>query len=100
MSVRRANISIGATYDEMLLPKTSILVVPSNVTNSEKISYAAKHKIPVVSDAWLYESLENARKMSLSDYVVTGRPRQTLDHRPLDRPSSREASAAPAQDQR
>lgn len=97
---RKGNILIGATYDEMLLPKTSILVVPSNVANSEKISYAAKHKIPVVSDAWLYESLENARKMSFSDYVVTGRPRQTLDHRPLGRSSNREASAAPPQDQR
>lgn len=96
----RINILIGALYDERLLPKTSILVVPGNVTNSEKVTYAAKHRVPVVSDAWLYASLEKARKMSLSDYLVTGRPRQTLDHRPLDRPSSREASAAPPQDQR
>jgi len=97
---RKVNILIGATYDEMLLPKTSILVVPSNVTNSEKISYAAKHRIPVVSDTWLYESLENARKMSFSDYVVTGRPRQAFDHGPLNRSSNREASAAPPQDPR
>jgi hypothetical protein len=64
------------------------------------MSYAAKHKVPVVTDTWLYSSLANARKMSLSDHLVTGRPKQTLNHHPLDRPSSREASVAHPQEKR
>ncbi|KAH0089713.1 hypothetical protein KCU66_g17795, partial [Aureobasidium melanogenum] len=89
----------GASYDEVLLPRTSILVVPGTATNSEKISYAAKHKIPVVSDTWLYSSLQHARKMPTHDYIVAGGPKQVLDRQQLDHPS-REASIAPPQDKR
>ncbi|KAI4845770.1 hypothetical protein E4T44_05438, partial [Aureobasidium sp. EXF-8845] len=90
----------SAVYDETLAPRTSILVVPANVTNSEKIMYAAKHKVPVVSDAWLYSSMTHSQKMPLSDYVVSGRPRKSLEHHPLDRSSPREGSVALPQDKR
>lgn len=89
----------GASYDEVLLPKTSILVVPGTATNPEKIAYAAKHKIPVVSDTWLYSSLQHARKMPMNGYMVAGGPKQMLDRQYLDHPS-REASIAPPQDKR
>ncbi|KAH0267762.1 hypothetical protein KCU91_g9866, partial [Aureobasidium melanogenum] len=89
----------GASYDEVLLPRTSILVVPGTATNPEKISYAAKHKIPVVSNTWLYSSLQHARKMPTHDYMVAGGPRQMLDRQQLDHPS-REASIVPPQDKR
>ncbi|KEQ94357.1 hypothetical protein AUEXF2481DRAFT_269709 [Aureobasidium subglaciale EXF-2481] len=90
----------GASYDEVLLPRTSILVVPSAVPNSEKIAYAAKHRIPVVSEEWLLASIRNARKMSISDYAMTGQSRYPLSRHHSSRPSSREASAAPPQDKR
>lgn len=89
----------GASYDEVLLPKTSILVVPGTATNPEKIAYAAKHKIPVVSDTWLYSSLQHARKMPMNNYMVAGGLKQMLDRQYLDHPS-REASVAPPQDKR
>ncbi|KAG9682975.1 hypothetical protein KCU95_g13708, partial [Aureobasidium melanogenum] len=89
----------GASYDEVLLPKTSILVVPGTATNPEKIAYAAKHKIPVVSDTWLYSSLQHARKMPMNDYMVAGGPKQMLDRQYLDHPS-REASVTLPQDKR
>ncbi|CAD0025743.1 unnamed protein product [Aureobasidium pullulans] len=57
----------GASYDETLLPKTSILVVPGAASNP-KISYAAKHKILVVLDDWLFSSLQNLTKMPTFDY--------------------------------
>ena len=76
------------------------MVVPVNVSNSEKITYAAKHKIPVVSDAWLYSSMTHSQKMSLSDYVVTGRPTKNLDRADADRSSPREGSVSLPQDKR
>ncbi|KAI5250503.1 hypothetical protein E4T43_00244 [Aureobasidium subglaciale] len=90
----------GASYDEVLLPRTSILVVPSAVPNSEKIAYAAKHRIPVVSEEWLLASIRNVRKMSISDYAMTGQSRHPLSRHHSSRPSSRETSAAPPQDKR
>ena len=70
-------------------------MVPGSATNPDKISYAAKHKIPVVSDTWLYASLQHVRKMPLSDYVAARGPKQMLERHP-----SREANVALPQDKR
>ncbi|THY01007.1 hypothetical protein D6D03_06115 [Aureobasidium pullulans] len=88
----------GASYDETLLPKTSILVVPGAASNP-KTSYAAKHKILVVLDDWLFSSLQNLTKMPTFDYSVAGQSRQILDHPKFDH-TSREAGVAPPQDNR
>lgn len=59
---------MGAEYQEQLLPSTSILVCGSTEVKREKALYASKHRIPVVSTAWLWESLRSRDRVPLDEY--------------------------------
>ncbi|KXT17273.1 hypothetical protein AC579_538 [Pseudocercospora musae] len=59
---------MGAEYQEQLLPSTSILICASNDVKWEKALYASKHKIPVVSSAWLWASLRSREQVPVDVY--------------------------------
>ena len=61
-AVKRA----GATYHEVMQPSTTILVNGAITIRKEKAFYACKHRIPIVSAAWLWQCLE-ARKREPHD---------------------------------
>jgi DNA replication regulator DPB11 len=60
----------GATYDETLQPKISVLISNKIKANPEKQRYASSWGIPVVSDAWLSACLRSGRLQSFDTYTT------------------------------
>jgi len=58
----------GATYDETLRPRISVLICNKAKANSEKQRYARSWGIPVVSDAFLWACLQSGRLKSFDAY--------------------------------
>lgn len=63
--------ALGASYQEKILPSMSVLVAASDTVRREKALYASKHKIPVVSQRWLWETLKTKSKVSLDSYRLS-----------------------------
>lgn len=61
---------MGASYQEKLIPTTSVLVCANGVVKKEKAYYAGKYSIPVVSAKWLWDSLRARRAASMESYRV------------------------------
>lgn len=62
---------LGATYDEHLSAKTSVIVCNSSGTNSQKLRFVAEKQIPAVTSAWLSNCIRNCRLESYDDYRFT-----------------------------
>lgn len=62
---------MGATYQEQLQSSTSILVSGSKSIKKEKAVYASKHRIPVVSIEWLWNSLKSKERASVERYRIS-----------------------------
>lgn len=60
----------GATYQEKLLPSTSVLISSSSVMKREKAFYARKHGIPAVTPDWLWACLQTKRKASFDPFRI------------------------------
>ena len=63
---------VGATYDETLQPNISVLICNKTKANPEKQRYARFWEVPVVSDTWLWASLQSGRLQSFDAYNVPG----------------------------
>jgi hypothetical protein len=63
---------VGATYDEILQPRISVLICNSTKANLEKQRYARSWGIPVVSDAFLWACLQSGRLESFDAYGLPG----------------------------
>lgn len=50
------------------------MVVPALTANAEKVAYAAKYRIPVVNEQWLFSCLKDARKLSPSGFGFSAFP--------------------------
>ena len=61
---------MGATYQEKILPSSSVLVSGGNTIKKEKAFYANKHQIPVVSAAWLWTCLKTRRQAPFDKFKV------------------------------
>ncbi|KAF2851523.1 hypothetical protein T440DRAFT_448770 [Plenodomus tracheiphilus IPT5] len=59
---------LGATYDEHLSAKTSVIVCNSSGSNLQKLKFAAEKRIPAVTSAWLSNCICNCRLQSYDDY--------------------------------
>ena len=82
---------IGATYQDNILPTTSVLISGAATVRKEKAFYATKHGIPVVSADWLRACIRMKRKVSVDQYKVQ---LPAFDPRePVDSPST--SSPAP-----
>lgn len=57
---------------EKFSPKCSILLLPGLANaNQTKIDYAAKYNIPVVSEDWLYQSIDIGRNMPVTEFLLS-----------------------------
>jgi len=59
---------LGAIYESTLKPTCSILLVRSPEANQEKITYALKHDVAVVSEAWLQSCIIHGERMPMEQY--------------------------------
>ncbi|KAK3721539.1 protein kinase activating protein dpb11 [Vermiconidia calcicola] len=61
---------MGATYQEKVLPSSSVLISGSSSIKKEKAFYANKHRIPVVSADWLWTCLKTKQIASLEKHAL------------------------------
>jgi hypothetical protein len=83
---------IGFSYQDKLLPTTSILMSGSSDMRKEKAYYAAKHKIPVVSADWLWSTMRAGQNKPVGDFLI--KPSATIDEDINKRSSPSEKSKA------
>ena len=62
---------MGATYQEKVLSKTSVLISGSNAIRKEKAFYAQKHHIPVVSADWLWACMQSKQTHPFEEFSVS-----------------------------
>lgn len=61
---------IGATYQEKILPSSTVLVCATNAVRKEKAFYAQKHRIPIVSAAWLWKCFRDGRLAATAEFRI------------------------------
>lgn len=64
---------LGATYHEMLESTTSVFVCARpvrEIRRKEKLFYAQKHAIPIVSASWLWACLDAGEKAPTEDHLA------------------------------
>lgn len=61
---------MGASYQEMILPTSSVLISGSTSIRREKAFYAKKHHIPVVSADWLWTCLQSKKRLPFEKFLV------------------------------
>ena len=67
---------MGATYQEKILPSSSVLISGSNYIRKEKAFYAQKHRIPIVTADWLWACLDSKKQVPFEGFTF---PVPTLD---------------------
>lgn len=75
--VRLTKILLGATYDEYLTTKTSVLICNTKKPNSEKFRYATEKRIPAVHASWLWECLGSGDLQPFDGYLLNTLPSQS-----------------------
>ncbi|KAI9851527.1 MAG: hypothetical protein M1838_003481 [Thelocarpon superellum] len=74
---------MGATYDEYLSPQASVLISNTATPHSEKLQHALDWHVPVVSAAWLWDSVGDGVIQPFDPYILPdARNRDVLTHRP------------------
>lgn len=67
--VSQAVTIIGASYQEKLLPTTSVLITGPAPIRKEKAYYASKHKIPMVSAEWFWSTLKLKARQPIEKFL-------------------------------
>ncbi|QIW95093.1 hypothetical protein AMS68_000611 [Peltaster fructicola] len=62
--------TVGAVYQELLEPTTTVLISNSSIVKKEKAFYANKHNIPVVTPDWLWSTIRSKRKQQFEPFKV------------------------------
>lgn len=63
--------SLGASYDEVLTPKASVLIcMDPRSASHEKLRYTREWGVPVVSADWLWISVQAGQKKPFEPYIV------------------------------
>lgn len=65
-----SNVFTGATYDEQLTKKTSVMICNSRSPNAQKLKFALDKHIPAVYSTWLWECLRSGKLELFGDYHV------------------------------
>ncbi|RAR01717.1 subunit of dna polymerase ii [Stemphylium lycopersici] len=61
---------MGASYDEQLSAKTSVVICNPPTVNSPKLKFATDKRIPAVDVKWLWECLRSGRLQSYAEYQL------------------------------
>lgn len=73
----------GATYDEQLHAKTSVIICNSRKPAPQKLKFASDRRIPAVHAEWLWECLRTGALQPFSNHLLnTLAPRQPQKTRP------------------
>ncbi|OAT13047.1 BRCT domain-containing protein [Blastomyces gilchristii SLH14081] len=67
---------MGATYDEFLTPKASVLICNSGNPNQEKLRHVAEWNIPAVIADWLWISVQTGERKPFTPYIIEYRQPQ------------------------
>ncbi|KAL6163554.1 protein kinase activating protein dpb11 [Exserohilum turcicum] len=100
---------MGASYDEQLSAKTSVIICNPPTMNSPKLKFAAEKRIPAVHVNWLWECLRSGRLQSYAEYQLnksshsapqtpkhTPQPQANASPKPPSEASSKPHQKAPA----
>ncbi|KAF1345814.1 twin BRCT domain-containing protein, partial [Delphinella strobiligena] len=60
----------GGQYEEQFKPTCSVLLVRLSTANREKVAYAMKHNVPVISEAWFQSSVNKGEKVSMKPFQM------------------------------
>ncbi|KAH8725804.1 hypothetical protein GQ44DRAFT_739308 [Phaeosphaeriaceae sp. PMI808] len=91
LHVTKVVASMGATYDEQLSAKTSVLVCKNREPNEQKLKFATDRHIPAVHATWLWECLRTGQIQPYGKYQLqASAPLQVQNPRTRHQP---EASA-------
>ncbi|OSS44811.1 hypothetical protein B5807_10710 [Epicoccum nigrum] len=83
LHVTRAITLMGATYDEQLHAKTSVIVCNSRKPAPHKLKFATERRIPAVHADWLWECLRTGALQPFSNHMLNVlAPRQPQRTRP------------------
>lgn len=75
---------MGASYDEYLTPKASVLICNEPETASlDKLRHTAEWGVPAVSAEWLWISIQAGQKKAFEPYLVRGRHSQVQNVNPM-----------------
>ncbi|KAF2743589.1 hypothetical protein M011DRAFT_451157 [Sporormia fimetaria CBS 119925] len=72
---------LGATYDEYLTTKTSVLVSNATTINPTKLKYVTEKGIPTVKATWLWDCLRTGDRLPFDDYLLY--PGHSLAQKPV-----------------
>ncbi|PVH95253.1 hypothetical protein DM02DRAFT_691108 [Periconia macrospinosa] len=89
LQVTRAVALFGATYDDFLSPKITVLVCNTRTPNPDKLNFATEKSIPAVHAAWLWECIRSGHKQPYDTYLLTPAKPQLQRPRPKPKPKSR-----------
>lgn len=71
---------MGASYEEYLTPKASVLICNEPETASqEKLRHTAEWGVPAVSADWLWISIQAGQKKAFEPYIVRRQPSQSAN---------------------
>jgi DNA replication regulator DPB11 len=76
LHVTKAVKLIGAKYSEDMTPQSTVLVTKSlTAVRKDKFDHAQEWKVPIVTDAWLWDSIEAGERLPLSKYRIRSQKR-------------------------
>ncbi|KAF2026883.1 hypothetical protein EK21DRAFT_73218 [Setomelanomma holmii] len=94
LHVTRVVAIIGATYDEHLSAKTSVMVCNTERPNEQKIKFASSKRIPAVHATWLWDCLRTGQRQPYAKYQLnTLAPPQ--QQRPVVKPKPQPSAEVP-----
>ncbi|KAF3037248.1 hypothetical protein E8E12_006730 [Didymella heteroderae] len=97
LHVTKAVTLIGATYDEQLHAKTSVIICNSRKPAPQKLKFATDRRIPAVHAEWLWECLGTGALQPFGNHMLNAfAPRQPQNTRPKPQ-LTEEATLAPVQ---
>ncbi|KAH7083838.1 hypothetical protein FB567DRAFT_446512 [Paraphoma chrysanthemicola] len=70
LHVTRVVAIMGATYDEQLSAKTSVMVCNTERPNEQKLKFATNQRIPAVHATWLWECLRTSQMQPYEKYQL------------------------------
>ncbi|KAI4628545.1 hypothetical protein J4E83_003095 [Alternaria metachromatica] len=76
---------MGASYDEQLSAKTSVVICNPPTINTPKLKFATDKRIPAVHATWLWDCLRSGRLQSYAEYQLN-KPAPPQPQKPKQRP--------------
>ncbi|UPX15095.1 protein kinase activating protein dpb11 [Ascochyta rabiei] len=99
LHVTKAVTLMGATYDEQLHAKTSVIVCNSRRPAPHKLKFATDRRIPAVHADWLWQCLHTGALQPFSNHLLnTLAPRQPQKTRPKPQLTEKPIVALPKEE--